>query len=114
MIPVIDDNFKQICDEDLMMEEFDCAVKNLASDRSPGPEGITTDFYKHNISKNISSNLRPFTLLNTDNKIFTKVSAERLKTGISEIISTTQSGFLKGRSIHKNIRLVLILLITIT
>ncbi len=31
--------------------------------------------------------------------------ASRLKTGISQIISVTQSGFLKDRSIHSNIRL---------
>lgn len=36
--------------------------------------------------------------------------AARLKEGISSIISETQSGFLKGRSIHNNIRLVLDLL----
>ena len=47
LILVIDDNFKEICDEVLTMEEFDCAIKNMASDRSPGPDGITTNFYKH-------------------------------------------------------------------
>lgn len=147
LIPVIDDNFKQICDEDLMMEEFDCAIKNMAYDRSPGPDGITTNFYKHfwedikpllfqaliecinqkelmetmkqgviklipkqGKIKKILSNLRPVTLLNTDYNIFTKVLAERLKKGISEIISPTQSGSSKGRLIHNTIHL----LITIT
>ncbi len=32
--------------------------------------------------------------------------ASRLKIGISQIISVTQSGFLKDRSIHNNIRLI--------
>ncbi len=32
--------------------------------------------------------------------------ASRLKTGISQIISVTQSGFLKDRSIHNNIRFI--------
>lgn len=36
--------------------------------------------------------------------------AARLKRGISNIISETPSGFLGGRSIHNNIRLVLDLL----
>ena len=57
--------------------------------------------------KKILSNLRPITLLNTDYKIFTKALAARLKTGISEIISPIQSGFLKGRFIHNNVHLVL-------
>jgi len=56
--------------------------------------------------KNIN-NLRPITLLNTDYKILTKVLATRLKMGLPGIISQTQSGFLKGRSIHNNIHLVL-------
>uniref|UniRef100_A0A8C6K9W5 Reverse transcriptase domain-containing protein n=1 Tax=Nothobranchius furzeri TaxID=105023 RepID=A0A8C6K9W5_NOTFU len=143
-IPVIDDNFRKICDEDLTIEEFDFAIKSMASDRSPGPDGITTNFYKHfwedlklllfsainecinqkelmttmkqgviklipkpGKDKKKLSNLRPITLLNTDYKVFTKVLATRLKTGISEIISPTQSGFLKGRLIQNNIRLVL-------
>jgi len=38
------------------------------------------------------------------------VIAARLKEGISSIISETQSGFLKGRLIHNNIRLELDLL----
>lgn len=116
----------------------------MASDRLPGPDGITSNFYKHfwedlkhllfqainecinqkelmqtmkqgiiklipkpGKDKRILSNLRPITLLNTDYKILTTVLAARLKTGISKLISPTQSGFLKGRSIHNNIRLVL-------
>lgn len=59
---------------------------------------------KHN---ELLSNLRPITLLNTDYKILTIVLATILKTSVSECISSTQSGFLKGRSIHNNIRLVL-------
>lgn len=59
-------------------------------------------------------NLRPITLLNTDYKIFTKVLATRLKAGISEIINPTQSGFLKGRSIHNYIHLILDLIDLLT
>lgn len=42
-IPVTDNSFKEICDD----AEFDCAIKNMASDRSPGPDGLTANFYKH-------------------------------------------------------------------
>ena len=45
-----------------------------------------------------------------DYKIFAHIIANRLKEGITQIISKSQSGFIKGRSIHNNIRLVLDLL----
>lgn len=143
-IPTIDETFKNICDEVLQIEEFDCAIKTMASDKAPGTDGITANFYKFfwkdikmllfdaviesikqkelmitmkqgvitlipkpGKDKRNLNNLRPITLLNTDYKIFTKVLAARLKEGLCNIISSTQSGFLKGRSIHNNIRLVL-------
>ncbi len=47
MIPIIDENFKIICKDDLKIEEFDNFIKKITSDRSPGPNGITANFYKH-------------------------------------------------------------------
>lgn len=142
-IPSIDSVFKELCDSDLTLQELDAAIKQSRPGKSPGPDGLTTDFYNffwddlkyllfealqeciNNIEllptmkqgliilipkpgkdKRILDNLRPITLLNTDYKLFTKALASRLKTGISQIISVTQSGFLKDRSIHNNIRLV--------
>ncbi len=129
------------------MEEVEKAVNCLSLDKSPGSDGLTSNFYRHlwkyikdlvfHMLKEISEshilpttikqgiitlipkpgkdsklidNLRPITLLNNDYKILTHIYANRLKTGVSQIISETQSGFLKGRSIHNNIRLVLDLL----
>jgi len=51
-------------------------------------------------------NFRPITLLNNVYKIFTHIYVIRLKVGINNLINESQSGFLKGRSIHTNIRLV--------
>ena len=51
-------------------------------------------------------NLRPINLLNCDYKIATKAIANRLKTVLSTLISYDQTGFLKGRSISENIRLI--------
>ncbi len=56
--------------------------------------------------KRLLDNLHPITLLNTDYKLFTMTLASRLKIGISQIISVKQSGYLKDRSIHNNIRLI--------
>ena len=52
-------------------------------------------------------NRRPITLRNSDYKLLTYIFSTCLKTGISKLIAETQSGFLKGRSIHNNIRLVM-------
>lgn len=146
-IPKIDERFKDVCDADISMDEVEKAMKCLPLDKSPGSDGLTSNFYRHfwehikdlifHMLKEISElhilpttmkqgiitlipkpgknpklidNLRPITLLNNDYKILTHIYANRLKTGISQIISETQSGFLKGRSIHNNIRLVLDLL----
>ncbi|XDV39802.1 hypothetical protein PO909_008989 [Leuciscus waleckii] len=143
-IPKIDDHFKKLCEEGLKLGELDEVIKKIASDRSPGPDGLTANFYKHfweeikgllfdaiiesidkkelmttmkqgliklipkpEKDKRILNNLRPITLLNTDYKLLTMELAFRLKVGLSKIISNSQSGFMKGRLIHNNIRLVL-------
>ena len=59
--------------------------------------------------KNIEflQNYRPITLLNVDYKIGAKVLSARLKTVISKVIGSHQTGFIKGRYIGENIRYVL-------
>ena len=51
-------------------------------------------------------NWRPLTLLNTDYKIATKSIANRIKKFLLNIIDCSQTGFIKGRYIGKNIRLI--------
>lgn len=55
-------------------------------------------------------NWRPITLLNVDYKIFASVFAKRLKTGLQDVISETQTGFMSNRHISSNIRLIFDLL----
>ncbi len=55
-------------------------------------------------------NWRPISLLNIDYKILAAVYANRLKQCLEEVISETQSGFMKNRHISNNIRLILDLL----
>jgi len=52
-------------------------------------------------------NWRPISLLNNDAKIFAIIFAKRLKLGLNDIISEEQSGFMPGRNISNNIRLIL-------
>uniref|UniRef100_A0A669EBX3 Reverse transcriptase domain-containing protein n=1 Tax=Oreochromis niloticus TaxID=8128 RepID=A0A669EBX3_ORENI len=70
-------------------------------------QGVITLIPKPGKDPTLLDNLRPITLLNNDYKLLTHIFANRLKSGITQIISDTQSGFIKGRSIHNNIRLIL-------
>ena len=52
-------------------------------------------------------NWRPISLLNADYKILTKCLASRMKGVLPDLISHEQTGYLKGRYIGENIRLIL-------
>ena len=52
-------------------------------------------------------NWRPISLLNLDNKIYTKVLAERLQTVFPQIIHPMQTGFVKGRQLSDNIHKIM-------
>ena len=52
------------------------------------------------------SNWRPITLLNVDYKIASKAIATRTKKTLPLIINCDQTGFVKGRYIGQNIRLI--------
>lgn len=73
-------------------------------------QGVIVLIPKPEKDKRLVDNLRPITILNNDYNILSHIYASRLKSTLPEIISTTQTGFMKNRSIHDNIRLVLDLL----
>ena len=51
-------------------------------------------------------NWRPIALLNSDYKIASKAIANRFQSVLPKIINSDQTGFLKGRFIGENIRLI--------
>lgn len=50
--------------------------------------------------------MRPISLSNFVNEIFSRISHERIKKVLPEIISKEQSGFIQGRNIAENILVV--------
>ena len=128
-----------------LLTELECrnALKDMEPDKSPGTDGLPSEFYQifwNDVSKpllealnygfeigklSISQkrgiiklipkkseelyyvkNWRPLTLLNCDYKIATKAIANRLKIHLHKLINNDQTGFLKGRFIGENIRLI--------
>lgn len=47
LIPKIDEHFKDVCENDITLDELDKALKSLSLDKAPGCDGITSNFYKH-------------------------------------------------------------------
>ena len=119
------------------------ALKDMGNGKSPGNDGLPSEFYKtfwsdisepllkalnygfeigqlsvsqrRGIIKLIPKkseelyyirNWRPLTLLNCDYKIAAKAIVNRLKAHLSKLINNDQSGFIKGRFIGENIRLI--------
>ena len=69
-------------------------------------QGIITLIPKENKSRQKITNYRPICLLNTVYKIASTSIANRIKTVIDKLISRDQSGFISGRYIGDNTRLV--------
>ena len=61
---------------------------------------------KKDAELNQVKNWRPITLLNCDYKIAAKAIANRVKKALPKLINNDQTGFMKGRFIGENIRLI--------
>ncbi|MCW4346095.1 MAG: reverse transcriptase domain-containing protein, partial [Candidatus Thiodiazotropha endolucinida] len=69
-------------------------------------QSIITLIPKSNKDTTDLTNWRPISLLNVDYKITTKAIANRIKSVLIRIINESQTGFIKGRYIGENIRLL--------
>ena len=142
-LPKLSENDRNSCEGILTEQECVKAIKEMKNQKSPGSDGITTEFYKlfwneikEHFLKSINfsfqkqeltelqkqsiitllpkpgkdttllENWRPISLLNVDYKIATKVIANRIKNVLPKLIHESQTGFMKGRYIGENIRLI--------
>ena len=90
---------------DLLIESFNYSYQKGELSISP-KQGIITLLPKKDKDVRYLKNWRPISLLNADYKILTKCLANRLKKVLPKIIHSNQSGFMKGRYIGSNIRLL--------
>ena len=143
-LPKLNENEQNSCEGHITELECKTALKDMKNQKSPGSDGLTTEFYKifwndikeyYIKSINFSfqngeltelqkqsiitllpksgkdnlllENWRPISLLNVDYKITVKAIANRIKKVLPTLIHETQTGFMKGRYIGENIRLIL-------
>ena len=133
---------KELCEKDITTEEIKEAISKIRNNRSPGPDGLSPEFYKlfqddlselyYNMlketfrygelpdslkwaiitliykkgDKDRLKNYRPISLTNYDYKILAYILAKRLQCVIKTIINDDQSGYIKGRYIGCNIRVL--------
>ena len=89
--------------QNLVYDSWKCSIDNRKMSQDQR-RGVLTLIPKKNKNIRELKNWRPLTLLNCDYKIFAKLMATRLQSVLSDIISTDQSGCIKGRSTFSNIR----------
>ena len=68
--------------------------------------GVITLKPKEDSDLSALANWRPIMLLNLDYKIASKVIAKRMEKVLALLINPDQTGFIKGRFIGQNIRLI--------
>ena len=88
-----------------ILRSFNCSIRKgeLSSSQRLG---IISILPKGNKPRDFLKNWRPISLLNTTYKIFAGVIANRLKGVLNTIIHENQKGFLSGRLIGENTRLM--------
>ena len=68
--------------------------------------GVITLIPKEDSDLELLNNWRPITLLNLDYKIASKIIARRIEKVLPVLVCSDQSGFVKGRYMGRNIRLI--------
>ena len=127
MIPQLSDEEREELEGGLTYEECKKVLETFENGKSPGVDGFTVEFYKcffdlvgrdllargiitlllkEDTDLQLLKNWRPITLLNVDYKIASKAIARRIEPMLPKLVHPDQTGFIKGRNIGENIRLI--------
>ena len=90
---------------DRLLDSFNDAFKEGKMSVSQR-RGVITLIPKDESDLTVLNNWRPITLLNADYKILARVIAKRVESKLSKLIHSDQTGFVKGRFIGQNVRLL--------
>ena len=91
---------------DFMVNSFNEAYDNKEMSSSQR-QAIITLIEKKGKDRNYLENWRPICLLNVDAKIASKIIAARIIPVLPEIITSTQTGYVKGRFIGEAVRSII-------
>lgn len=91
---------------DFMLNSFNEAYDNKEMSSSQRQASITR-IEKKGKDRNYLENWRPISLTNVDAKIVSKVIAARIIPVLPEIITSTQTGYVKGRFIGEAVRSII-------
>lgn len=91
---------------DMLIDSFNFSLQNGLMSSSQR-NGVITLIPKKDRDASYLKNFRPISLLTVDYKILAKTLANRVKKILSDLIHPDQSGFLKGRNIGNNVRLII-------
>ena len=91
---------------DMLLDSFNFSLQNGLMSSSQR-NGVITLIPKKDRDTSYINFFRPISLLTVDYKLLAKTLANRLKKCLSVLIHPDQSGFLKGRNIGNNIRLII-------
>ena len=89
----------------MLLDSFNFSLQNGLMSSSQR-NGVITLIPKKDKDISYLKNYRPISLLTVDYKILAKTIANRLKKCLDILIHSDQSGFLKGRNIGNNVRLI--------
>ena len=135
----LDERTKSTCEGPVTKDELTAALKRMHWNKSPGPDGLTVEFYQtfcaemademvelFNINylngamtssqrqsllrllykkgnRQLLTNWRPISLLNTDYKILSTLLANRLKPTLPDVIHEDQTCGIPNRTIFDNV-----------